>query len=218
VPSDRTPDRRVPPVSSRPRDSACVPRAGAKNAPINFASLESMTAQVMRKAACQIDAWHNRAGCYPSGCHDNNQYNSLMPKEPKCQEFIYVDWFDLNNPNKMPHSEWGELKCNGRCDDQSQCKPHFEEFELPGDGLVKKEWCACPESPKEPGHCHGVRETYRSGGKLIVRFNCHGECPAKETDGCEEVHRQVDDSPPGVDRRYIVTCECLERKPAPPEK
>jgi hypothetical protein len=139
-----------------------------------------------------------------------------MPKEPKCQEFIWVDWFDLNNPDKMPHSEWGELQCNGGCDDHSQCKPRSEEFDLPGDGLVKKEWCACPESPKEPEHCHGVRETYRSGGKLIVRFNCHGDCPA-QSDGCKEVHRQVADPPPGVDRRYVVTCECLEREPGPPK-
>jgi hypothetical protein len=133
-----------------------------------------------------------------------------MPSEPKCQEWIYLDWYDLNHPTKMPRSEFGELKCNGKCGDGSQCKPHSQEFDIPGDGLIKKEWCGCPEDRAEPTFCHGVRETYRSGGRIFVKFNCHGDCPGKVPRGetCREEHRPVD-APAGVERRYIVQCECL---------
>jgi hypothetical protein len=132
-----------------------------------------------------------------------------MPSEPRCQEWIHQDWYDLNHPTKMPRSEYGELHCNGTCKDGSPCKPHCQEFDIPGDGLIKKEWCACPEDRTEPKHCHGVRETYRSGGKIFVKFNCHGTCPGEgPREMCKEVPRPVE-APPGVERRYIVQCECL---------
>lgn len=128
---------------------------------------------------------------------------------PTCQEWIYLDWHDLNDPNKLPRSEFGELHCNGTCKDKSQCKPQTQNLNVQGDGLIKKEWCGCPEDPNEPKHCHGVRETYRSGDKLIVKFNCHGDCPAPGPgESCREIHRQTD-APAGVDKRYVVQCECL---------
>jgi hypothetical protein len=141
------------------------------------------------------------------------------PPKTHCQEWVHLDWFDLNDPNKLPHSEVGPLHCNGTCKDKSPCKPQTQNINIPGggDGLIKKEWCGCPEDPNEPNLCHGVRETYRSGNKQIVKFNCHGDCPAAEPgEVCREVHRQTD-APKGVDKRFVVQCECLGPPPQPAE-
>ncbi len=134
--------------------------------------------------------------------------STACEKKPICQEWVFVDLFNVNDPEKI-RIEYGPIHCNGICQDKSPCKPQIQNINIPGDGLIRKEWCGCKEDPNEPLFCHGVRETYRSNNRIIVRFNCRGKCPV-EVPGemCREVHRQTD-PPAGVDRRFVAQCECL---------
>ena len=129
---------------------------------------------------------------------------------PYCQGWVFVDWPMPQDPQGLPQSEYGELRCNGRCPDGSACTSQHQEFENPVGGIIRREWCACPDET-EPQHCHGVRELYVVGERRIWRFNSRGNCPVVDVDFCREVWRQTD-PPQGVDKRYVAQCECLPRQ------
>lgn len=130
---------------------------------------------------------------------------------PFCQGFVFIDWRNLDDPEQLPQSEFGELRCNGACPDGSRCTVQHEEFDEPQGGVIRREWCACP-GQSEPAFCHGVRELFVSGENRIWRFNCRplDGCPA-EGDFCREIHRQVD-APEGVDKRFLAQCECVAKE------
>ena len=127
---------------------------------------------------------------------------------PYCQGFAHIDWGKEDKPGELTV---GELRCNGRCPDGTECTVHHVDYEDRTDNLVRVEWCSC-EDDKEPTHCHLRREKYVINGKEIWKTNCRpmDGCPVA-SDFCREVWREIE-SPEGIYKRYQVTCECEARQ------